>query len=467
MLKHKITSIIMGSLMLSGVMIGANAINNAKTINDNTKVVNKVLLSAPTSIIGERAVVVNRDNSPIVLYSSASASSNITSYISVGEMLTIQSSGNNFYKVKVQETGAVGYISANNLQIITSGVNDPYKSIDQQGFIINVSSRVNLRANATMGSDILAKLKNDARLDILGKKGQWYKVNYDGTIGYIYQEYVGIINIGGVLKIPILKPKIQNSNNYEDINISVPYGESLKMNIKPNFYSKVVTTLLSGNYKVEIINHSNGWSYIKVNNFYGYIPTVTLNATINYFNKDINGNKKEIKLIKPAPNQSFILSTVIVENTTGQAISNSQLSSFMRYWILTAQYNCFNNSWANGTMWSKPWFNTVSDSQLVEAFVKANGTEALSKNITAGEFKKAAKELIKIVPAVPFTLQQATKNIQEMLDSSDQHQKITKVVYRENSKGEGVYYVYTNYFGDKRPYWYVNSTTGYPLGMGL
>ncbi len=114
MLNHKITSIIMGTLMLSGIMIGANTINNTKTINDNTKVVNKVLLSAPTSTNG-RAVVVNTDNSPIVLYSSASTSSSITSYISVGEMLTIESSEKNFYKVKVQETGAVGYISAHNI----------------------------------------------------------------------------------------------------------------------------------------------------------------------------------------------------------------------------------------------------------------------------------------------------------------------------------------------------------------
>ena len=196
MQKHKITGIIMGALMLSGVVLGGTAIHNAKTTNDNTKVVNKVLLAAPSSTVGERAVVVNTDNSPLVLYSNASANSTITSYISVGEMLTIQSAGNNFYKVKVQETGAVGYISANNIQIITSGVNEAYNAVNKQGYIINVSSVVNLRANATMSSNVLAKLNNNTKLNVLGKQGQWYKVNCNGTIGYIYQEYIGLTNQG-------------------------------------------------------------------------------------------------------------------------------------------------------------------------------------------------------------------------------------------------------------------------------
>ena len=184
----------MGALMLSGVVLGGFIVHNVKTTNDNTKVVNKVLLAAPSSTVGERAVVVNTDNSPLVLYSNASANSNITSYISVGEMLTIQSSGNNFYKVKVQETGAVGYISANNLQIITSGVNDAYNVVNKQGYIINVSSVVNLRDNATMNSNVLAKLSNNTKINVLGKQGEWYKVSCNGTIGYIYQEYVGLTN---------------------------------------------------------------------------------------------------------------------------------------------------------------------------------------------------------------------------------------------------------------------------------
>ena len=226
MLKHKITGIIMGALMLSGIVLGGSAIHNVKTTNDNTKVVNKVLLAAPSSTVGERAVVVNTDNSPLVLYSNASANSTITSYISVGEMLTIQSAGNNFYKVKVQETGAVGYISANNLQIITSGVNDAYNAVNKQGYIINVSSVVNLRANATMNSNVLAKLTNNTKINVLGKQGEWYKVSIGGKVGYIYQEYIGL-DVSS-------NQNIRNSKDQKSTNINSTSNKNIKTGEKSN-----------------------------------------------------------------------------------------------------------------------------------------------------------------------------------------------------------------------------------------
>ncbi|WP_066869738.1 SH3 domain-containing protein [Clostridium mediterraneense] len=316
MQKHKITGIIMGALMLSGVVLGGSAIHNVKITNDNTKVVNKVLLAAPSSTVGERAVVVNTDNSPLVLYSNASANSTITSYISVGEMLTIQNAGNNFYKVKVQETGAVGYISAHNLQIITSGVNEAYNAVNKQGYIINVSSVVNLRANATMNSNILAKLNNNTKLNVLGKQGQWYKVNCDGTIGYIYQEYIGLTNAN-----------LENSNNSESTNTSshttvnkkdldtsqvtsntnsnkvnsinkekkslqnktkstnrtekifIPKKSVLEMVNKPTGL-KVVHVIPSGISEVTIIKEdpNSVFTYIEVDGIYGYVHTKALKA---------------------------------------------------------------------------------------------------------------------------------------------------------------------------------------------
>ena len=321
MLKHKITSIIMGTLMLSGVMIGASSINNIKITNDNTKVVNKVLLSAPSSA-NERAVVVNTDNSPLVFYSSAdsNSNSNITSYISVGEMLTILSSGNNFYKVKVQETGAVGYISAHNLQIITSGVNDPYKNINKQGYIINVSSRVNLRANATMSSNILAKLSNNTKINVLGKQGQWYKVNCNGTVGYIYQEYIGLSsnniavdsnnseknssstvntqnNISSEKIVPILTTKAY-------IGKSVLIKEGAKIYKEPSIDSQVLKTIDNSDTKLPMANfaYSNevnnapknnpiSWLQLNItNDEIGYIPLSSANID-GYLLEDIRADK--------------------------------------------------------------------------------------------------------------------------------------------------------------------------------
>ena len=300
MLKHKITSIIMGTLMLSGIMIGTSSINNKSVTINNTKVVNKVLLSAPSSA-SERAVVVNTDNSPLVLYSSADSNSNITSYISVGEMLTILSSGNDFYKVKVQETGAIGYISAHNLQIITSGVNEQYSGVNKKGYIINVSSVVNLRANATMSSNVLAKLSNNTKINVLGKQGQWCKVECNDTVGYIYQEYIGLTN-------KVISNSTENiSNNTTNSNFPIPgtnlgiYGQVIahtniysgpNSNSKPiylNWYTKY-DAYMSG---VVVLAQEDNWYKVDVGTLggvVGYVPKSDVKMINNYYKLEKNIN---------------------------------------------------------------------------------------------------------------------------------------------------------------------------------
>ena len=405
MLKHKIISIIMGSLMLSGALIGVNDINNINRVNDNTKIVNKVLLAAPSSTVGKRAVVVNTDNSPLVLYSKASGSSNITSYISVGEMLTIESSGDNFYKVKVQETGAVGYISAHNLQIIASGVNERYSAVNKEGYILNVSSRVNLRAYATMHSNILAKLSNNTKINVLGKQGQWYKVNCDGTVGYIYEEYIGLTNTN---------LKISNGNKSTDTS------SHTTIKTKSSDTSKILSNI---------------------------------------------NNKQNLGIIKYSiPQGAYSLNTVVVTNTTGKAISSNELSQFLRSWILKGQYNNDYIPTDMGTQWASPWLNKVSNKTIMQAFIEANGQAALSKNITANEFIKATQKLNDItINNIPFSLSEAKTLIVNMLEQ-DNYAKpsdVTKIVLVTGSPN--VYKVYTKESGNN-VFWIVAANTGNARG---
>ena len=66
--------------------------------------------------------------------------------------------------------------------------------MEMTAYTTNVSTVVNLREEATMNSTTLAKLKNNTLVELLGKQGNWYKVNNNGAIGYIYGEYVAIAN---------------------------------------------------------------------------------------------------------------------------------------------------------------------------------------------------------------------------------------------------------------------------------
>ena len=599
MKRNKIVSILeysarnkmlVGILVVSLIGAGGVFLSSNASISNNTMGINKTVLAGTVNNSGNKACVINGNDS-LVLYTSAS-NSNIQSYISVGEMLTINSYSNGYYNVTVQETGATGYISSSDMQKIVSGVEDNLTSLSGTAYTTNVSTMVNLREEATMNSTTLAKLKNNTSIILLGKQGDWYKVSYNGTTGYIYGEYIAIANsntnssainntssssnnkskiigttssnsknssikvtsshskanknketvkntqsnstvgyvyenVGDGLvgvyqgandqttlettlksgtKVTVLgetnncykieygnneigyigkqfisfnKPTVKNtqstsktessSNNgtptYKTSKIAYIYGGTNGTNGSVAVYktskAETVETTLKGGTEVRVLYLTDGLSEIEYgNNQIGYISAGYL-TSVNPKNSSNNSSTAQIKWV--LGNSEFNNpNTVAIENTTGKAIPNNELATYMRDWILNAQYNYSEFADCNGTIWASQWLNTISNSQLVSYFESANGNEALNENITADQLNKAIELLSDTLVKddyTPFTTEQATTYIKEMLAQSYPNQVITKVVLHS-----GLYYIYTKQGGDSNPWWYVNASTGYATG---
>ena len=166
------------------------------------------------------------------------------------------------------------------------------------------------------------------------------------------------------------------------------------------------------------------------------------------------------------PSNMFTSSVVIIKNTTGKAISESQLDGYLRSWIMTGQNGCSSICDADGTYWSEPWLNKVSQETLYEAFVNANGESALSQNITANELIKATEELGRLTADdVPFTLSQAKALILDMLQENGYAtpSEVTKIVFVQETSGPSVYQVYTKESGSY-VFWTVYANSGYAHG---
>ncbi len=58
------------------------------------------------------------------------------------------------------------------------------------------ASKLILRAEATSDSEALTSIREGKVLDILGKSGKWYKVAYNNYTGYVYADYVELIEDG-------------------------------------------------------------------------------------------------------------------------------------------------------------------------------------------------------------------------------------------------------------------------------
>ncbi|WP_317311210.1 hypothetical protein [Clostridium thermobutyricum] len=148
-------------------------------------------------------------------------------------------------------------------------------------------------------------------------------------------------------------------------------------------------------------------------------------------------------------------------------VNDTQLAEIMRKWILTDQYGYSGFFDAVGTMWAKPWLDNIPNSTLVDSFKQVNGANSLNNPITAKELFDASKVFTyaQEKKPIPFTTEQATQYIIQMLKQDNYYSDVTKVVLHKGNEGGGLYYVYVKQAGNKNPYWYVNTNTGYATGV--
>lgn len=55
---------------------------------------------------------------------------------------------------------------------------------------VKPGSSLNIRAFPSVNSDIIGEMHNGEKVKILGQSGDWFVINYNGTIGYSATEYI-------------------------------------------------------------------------------------------------------------------------------------------------------------------------------------------------------------------------------------------------------------------------------------
>ena len=124
---------------------------------------------------------------------------------------------------------------------------------DVQGGTVKTSSSVNLRAEATTASASLGKLTDQARVAILDTAEEFYKVAYNGTVGYMSADYV----------------EAQPIMNIECGGAKVTTAV-LNVRSGPGTGNDIVTKLYEGNV-AKIIGINNGWFKVQYGGKTGYV----------------------------------------------------------------------------------------------------------------------------------------------------------------------------------------------------
>ena len=175
------------------------------------------------------------------------------------------------------------------------------KSFAVTGVITEIT--VNMRKEPSTDSKRLMFVTQDYKVEVLEKVGEWYKIKYNGVTGYIFGEYLDVDDSKLDVKEPEIEepkqeeikqevPKQEETTNkkedtnttqkeenkepIEDVTTDVPAELQIKektvVKLIPNISSNGIYTseVLTS---IDLIEQFGNWSYIYVNNIYGWVRT--------------------------------------------------------------------------------------------------------------------------------------------------------------------------------------------------
>ncbi|XZK88906.1 SH3 domain-containing protein [Clostridium perfringens] len=136
--------------------------------------------------------------------------------------------------------------------------------------IVNVSSSLNVRNEASTSSKVIGSLSGNSKVTIVGEEGAFYKIEYKGSQGYVAKEYIKDVtesnNSNQGTQTPEKPSTPENTEKTGVVNVS----SSLNVREGAGTSSKVIGSL-SGNTKVTIVGEEGAFYKIEYKGSHGYV----------------------------------------------------------------------------------------------------------------------------------------------------------------------------------------------------
>lgn len=248
--------------------ISNGSTNNGSSSND---------VQSPTEnkpVINSGIVNISNSSSYLNIRNSASTSSNIIGSLSKGANVSIVASSGDWYKIKYNSS--YGYVSSKYISTKSANNNQPSNNVQapekdepviNSGTVNVSSSYLNVRNSASISSNVVGALSKGANVSIVATSGDWYKIKYNSTYGYVNSKYINIAsNNSGVTK---LANTTNNSSKFGTVNVS---NKSSYLNLR-NTPSGTIIDFLPYDVKFQILGEDNGWYKVNYNGKTGYVAS--------------------------------------------------------------------------------------------------------------------------------------------------------------------------------------------------
>ncbi|WP_338912983.1 SH3 domain-containing protein [Clostridium perfringens] len=250
-----------------------NITKSKKEVNVNPKAEPVVLAVRSINKTG----IVNVSSS-LNVRSEASTSSKVIGSLSGNSKVTIVGEEGEFYKIEYK--GSHGYVAKEYVKDVTEinnsnqGTQTPEKpstpETTKKTGIVNVSSSLNVRSEASTSSKVIGSLSGNSKVTIVGEEGAFYKIEYKGSHGYVAKEYVKdvteINNSNQGTQTPEKPSTSETTKKTGIVNVS----SSLNVRSEASTSSKVIGSL-SGNSKITIVGEEGAFYKIEYKGSHGYV----------------------------------------------------------------------------------------------------------------------------------------------------------------------------------------------------
>ncbi|HAT4339497.1 TPA: SH3 domain-containing protein [Clostridium perfringens] len=225
----------------------------------------------------EKTGIVNVSSS-LNVREGASTSSKVIGSLSGNTKVTIVGEEGAFYKIEYK--GSHGYVAKEYVKDVTEsnnsnqGTQTPEKpstpETTKKTGIVNVSSSLNVRSEASTSSKVIGSLSGNTKVTIVGEEGAFYKIEYKGSHGYVAKEYVKDVtesnNSNQGTQTPEKPSNPESTKKTGIVNVS----SSLNVRSEASTSSKVIGSL-SGNSKVTIVGEEGAFYKIEYKGSHGYV----------------------------------------------------------------------------------------------------------------------------------------------------------------------------------------------------
>ncbi|MCX0394240.1 SH3 domain-containing protein [Clostridium perfringens] len=225
----------------------------------------------------EKTGIVNVSSS-LNVREGASTSSKVIGSLSGNTKVIIVGEEGAFYKIEYK--GSHGYVAKEYVKDVTEsnnsnqGTQTPEKpstpeSTEKTG-IVNVSSSLNVRSEASTSSKVIGSLSGNTKVIIVGEEGAFYKIEYKGSHGYVAKEYIKDVTESNNSNQGTQTPEKPSTPESTEKTGIVNVSSSLNVREGASTSSKVIGSL-SGNTKVTIVGEEGAFYKIEYKGSHGYV----------------------------------------------------------------------------------------------------------------------------------------------------------------------------------------------------